>query len=101
MPLRTIAHHIKEPWAWTPSASRYFFCEDPNCEAVYFGDDGSLISKRQPRTLVGIKEEPGRGLVCYCFGVSKDNFPNDPANWTTLIPKQHAVIRDAFPAYNR
>lgn len=33
------------------------------CEAVYFEEDGSPISKRQLRTVIGIKEVLGLGLL--------------------------------------
>lgn len=68
---RTISHHIKEPWAWTPTAARYFFCADPECDIVYFGDDGSTIVKSQLRTRIGVKEKADDGLICYCFGIRK------------------------------
>jgi hypothetical protein len=77
--VRSIAHHIKEAWAWEATANRYFFCDDPECEVVYFGDDGSTILKSQLRTSVGVKEEAGRGTLCYCFGVSKADFQHNPA----------------------
>ena len=31
------------------------FCDDPNCDVVYFGEDNSVIAKEQIRTVVGIK----------------------------------------------
>ncbi len=36
-----------------------FFCDDPECEVVYFGEDGSTILKSQLRTRVGVKEDSG------------------------------------------
>jgi hypothetical protein len=69
--VRTISHHIREPWAWVPTAARYFFCKDPECEVVYFGDDGSTISKSQLRTPLGVKERADDSLLCHCFGVRK------------------------------
>jgi hypothetical protein len=68
--VKTIMHHIKEPWAWEEKSQRYYFCEDPECEVVYFGQDNSIIERSALRTKVGIKEKSLSALVCYCFGVS-------------------------------
>ena len=68
--LKTILHHLIEPWRKDLSVQGYYFCTDAECEVVYFGQDNSVIPKSDLRTSVGIKEQyPGR-LVCYCFGVS-------------------------------
>lgn len=68
---RTIAHHLRNPWDWHNSETRYYFCDAPGCDVVYFGADGSVISKSQLRTAVGLKETSADGLICYCFGVSR------------------------------
>jgi hypothetical protein len=78
VPIRTIAHHLSEPWRWQATAGRYFFCDDPGCEVVYFGDDGSRILKSQLRTEVGIKEAGGDAQACYCFGISRAEALADP-----------------------
>lgn len=67
----TILHHINEPWNWHNKQQGYYFCEDPNCEVVYFGEDKSIINKSSLRTKVGLKESDPKSLICYCFGVSK------------------------------
>ena len=42
---RTIAHHLKLPWLWDSGNRSFFYCEDPDCEVVYFADDDSVITK--------------------------------------------------------
>lgn len=74
---RTIAHHIQESWSWTPTATRYFFCDDPDCDVVYFGDDGSTIVTS--RTRIGVKKKADDSLLCYCFGVRNSDFQHNPA----------------------
>jgi len=69
--LTTILHHINDPWSWQSKDQCYYFCDDPNCEVVYFGEDDSTISKASLRTEVGIKENNDSSLICYCFGVTK------------------------------
>jgi len=71
---KTIAHHVKNSWNWLQTANRYFFCSDPSCDVVYFGDDSSTILKSKLRTPVGVKETSDNALLCYCFGISKKDF---------------------------
>jgi hypothetical protein len=68
---RTILHHIKDSWQWPGTATNYYFCDAPGCDVVYFGNDGSIITKSQLRTLVGAKEASSDAYLCYCFGVTK------------------------------
>ncbi|MCG6938611.1 MAG: hypothetical protein LJE83_10655 [Gammaproteobacteria bacterium] len=74
---KTVLHHIKEPWAWEDKHQAYYFCDDPDCDVVYFGQDNSTIKTIALRTTVGIKEKNQNSTLCYCFGVSlasaKDN----------------------------
>lgn len=89
---RTIAHHIKDVWNWKKTANRYFFCNAPSCEVVYFGDDGSVILKSQLRTPVGLKEASDDALLCYCFGVSKKDFQAAPATRDFVIAQTKAGL---------
>ncbi len=89
---RTIAHHIKKSWAWGPSAERYFFCEDPACDVVYFGGDGSTINKSQLRTSIGAKERTDDSLLCYCFGIRKADFQLNPAIKDFVIAQTKAGL---------
>ena len=73
----TILHHINEPWQWATKQQGYYFCSDPDCDVVYYGQDDSLILKSDLRTTVGIKEKNDKTLVCYCFGVTKENASNE------------------------
>lgn len=68
---KTIALHIKEPWLWNGANQRYFFCDDPDCDIVYFGENGSLILKSALRTPVGAKDNAADATLCYCYGVSR------------------------------
>lgn len=66
----TIKHHLHQPWRWTAQAQGYYFCDDPDCEVVYFGQDDSVIEKSALRTEVGVKTRSAEALICYCYGVS-------------------------------
>jgi hypothetical protein len=67
----TILHHIKAPWQWQSKEQGYYFCDDPHCDVVYFGQDDSIIDRRALRTVVGIKQATPDAAVCYCFGLNK------------------------------
>ncbi len=84
---KAILHHIQDPWKWAGPEQRYYFCEDPNCDVVYFGEDGLTISKSQMRGTVGIKDASADSLVCYCFGVSKQAAESDPSLKEYVIQK--------------
>ena len=75
---KTIMHHIKESWNWKGKQQSYYFCDDPSCDVVYFGEDDSVIDKTEVRTLIGIKENTGDALVCYCFGVTVNQATINP-----------------------
>ena len=66
----TIKHHIRKPWRWLQKEQGYYFCTDPECAVVYFGEDGSVIEKSAVRTPVGLKAPSEESLLCYCFGVT-------------------------------
>lgn len=85
--VRTITHHIKASWAWEPSAEHYYFCDDPNCDVAYFGNDNSVVLKSQLRTRIGVKERAEHDLLCYCFGVTRADFERDPATREFVMGK--------------
>jgi len=87
VPIDTIFHHVHEAWRWVPTAPHYFFCDDPSCELVYFGDDGSSIPKSQMRTLVGVKAASDEALLCYCFGIRRKDFRADPATRDFVVAR--------------
>ena len=74
----TIKKHIKDPWLWNEELQGYYFCSDPNCEVVYFGQDDSIMNKESMRTKVGIKEKNENAILCYCYGVTKAEAKNNP-----------------------
>ena len=79
--IKTILHHIKEPWSWDVKQQGYYFCNDPDCDVVYFGQDDSIISTSELRTSVGIKnlkDKTKNALICYCFGVDIEAAASNP-----------------------
>ena len=66
---RTVIHQVCRPWQRELTAQHYFFCDDPDCEVVYFGDDAQVISRNEVRQIVGQKSTAPDKPVCYCFGI--------------------------------
>lgn len=78
VPLKTVLHHVKQPWRLAGKTENYYFCEDADCDVVYFGEDDSLIKTTELRTVVGIKTQDRDALLCYCFGVSRAALAEEP-----------------------
>lgn len=54
-------------------AGQYYFCQSPDCPAVYFNNEsGSIFSKESLRVRVGIKEKSDPIPLCYCFGYTDE-----------------------------
>lgn len=68
--LTTLILHIQEPWEANLIDQGYYFCDDPDCEVVYFGQDDSIIKKHQVRTTIWQKVTGQNSDVCYCFGAT-------------------------------
>ena len=85
--LKTILHHITSPWEWTEKQQGYYFCDDPDCDVVYFGEDNSVITKSKLRTVVGIKGGKPDALACYCFGVSNLDAQQHPDIRSFIVRK--------------
>ncbi len=67
--VRSLVRHL--PFAMVPA--QYYFCEAPGCDVVYFPFDPAAPVFHQADLLVrvGAKEEGDSGLICYCFGVTR------------------------------
>jgi hypothetical protein len=71
----------------------YRFCPEPSCDLVYFDrPTGSVFVKQDISVRVGLKETEDPIPVCYCFGFTKADLPNDIANrGETDAPKRIAA----------
>jgi len=67
--LRTVLHHVAKPWQRELTSQAYYFCDDPDCEVVYFGDDQQLIRQDALRLTVGQKSRSPDRQICYCFDI--------------------------------
>ncbi len=69
-----------------PTAARWFFCDDPDCDVAYFGDDGSILRRSQLRDHAAT----GDRLLCHCFGLTLDRFLRDPATRDYVVAQTRA-----------
>lgn len=69
--LRTVLHHLKRPHANRPTTQGYYFCDNQECDVVYFGQDGSVITRHDVRSEVGQKSRSRDRLICYCFDITE------------------------------
>lgn len=74
---KTLVHHLKTPWSIELGDKVYFFCDDPECDVVYFSEDGRLFNRDDLRTVVGQKNRQDDKILCYCFGVSAEDYRKD------------------------
>jgi len=86
----TILHHIKSPWSWAEKEQGYYFCDDPNCDVVYFGEDDSVIPVSELRTSVGVKSSNIDAIICYCFGINKKTCVQNPELKGYILAKTKA-----------
>lgn len=49
------------------SDTPYRFCDNADCDIVYFGENGDTFSKGDLTVRVGVKETDAPRPVCYCF----------------------------------
>ncbi len=66
---RTVLHHACQPWARTLTHQGYYFCDDADCDVVYFGEDQSLLIRGDLRGDVGQKSHRPDKTLCYCFDI--------------------------------
>ena len=74
---KTILHQVKKPWQLNLLNQSYFFCDDPNCDVVYFGEDQSTLVRNDLRISVGQKSQNQRKTICYCFDVQLSDLNSD------------------------
>ena len=84
---KTISHHLKQSWKWSAVEQGYYFCSDPECDVVYFAEDGGVIQTSELRTAVGVKEMKPDSLICYCYGVTLDDAKSDATIKEFVIQK--------------
>jgi len=89
---RTVTHHVCKSWELKTDGKDYYFCDDPECDVVYFSDDDSIITKSQLRNQVGIKTNSSNSMLCYCYGITKADFAENPSIKDFVIQQTKAGL---------
>lgn len=55
----------------------YYFCKTRGCDTVYFDRDDNRFLRGELTTRIGVKENQGPRLVCYCFGQTEEAIEAD------------------------
>lgn len=87
---RTVLHQICKPWQRKLTARSYYFCDDPDCDVVYFGDDQQVILLSEIRQSVGQKSFAPDRPVCYCFDILMSDLQSEQEHdaLKTFVAKQ-------------
>ena len=107
---KTLLHHITHPWRNSITEQGYYFCTDPFCDVVYFGQDDNTVSSSALRDTVWQKSKVTDAMICYCFGVTKAQALSDKSIKSFIIeqtknalcscetsnPSGHCCLKD-FP----
>ena len=110
LPNHTVRHHLKTPWQYEDIISQYTFafCDDPNCEVIYFTNQNETFTQADLRTPVGQKSQAPDALICYCFNVTRQHANPDTQAFVvqqtkakhcaceTLNPSSRCCLKD-FP----
>lgn len=70
---KTLLHHLQKPWLIDLPEQGYYFCDSPDCDVVYFGQDKTTFTQAELRTAVGQKSLNDNRTLCYCFDVNLDD----------------------------
>lgn len=69
----TVANHVKET-CWPLGNEQFFYCDDPECEVIYFTSSGSrMLKKADIKTRVTFKEREAPRPLCYCKQVTEED----------------------------
>ena len=100
---KTMLHHLKTPWQVNAQDQLYYYCDDPGCSVIYFGEDNEIISVEELRTSVGTKSRDLNATICYCFGVTKREAAADVAlkNYVTEQTKSGKCACEVRNPYGR
>ena len=85
--LKTIYQHLKKPWQTELAAQNYYFCDDPECDVIYYGLDDTTFNQDALRTQVGIKDQSDQAVLCYCFDVTRKDFAQDKSIKEFVVEK--------------
>lgn len=69
--LQTLKHQVKPEHLETVETDSFNFCRTATCDAVYFNERGTVLTKADVRQRIGLKETQDPVPICYCFGFTE------------------------------
>lgn len=81
---KAMVHQLRQPWSMALPEQAYYFCSSPECDVVYFGEDGTTVSRAQLRSEVGQKSTVPDRLLCYCFDIRLSDIASSTKKGQTL-----------------
>ena len=66
---KTILHQISRPWDKALPDQNYYYCSDPECDVIYFGENKQIITSDEMRD----SSQLNRNNICHCFDISKQD----------------------------
>src|SRR5215470_9662350 len=67
----TLKHMVKPQFLEMATKPGFRFCASPDCDVVYYHEDGDQLRKADLHVRVGIKEAEEPAPLCYCFGFAR------------------------------
>jgi len=85
---KTLLHHLHKPWQIELPEQGYYFCDSPDCEVVYFGENQQTFTQTELRTRVGQKSRNADRTLCYCFDVKQSDLSQQLVEARTFVINQ-------------
>ncbi|MCJ8312597.1 MAG: hypothetical protein HRU38_09975 [Saccharospirillaceae bacterium] len=67
----TLFHQLCSPHNQLIKIQTFYFCANPNCKIVYYGNEGDSYTQEDCRWLVGQKQTSTSKMICYCFDITQ------------------------------
>jgi bacterioferritin-associated ferredoxin len=69
----TVGNHVREAF-WPLHNHKFFVCENPGCDVVYFSESGyKVLMRADVKTRVTFKERDAPRPLCYCKQVTEED----------------------------
>ena len=86
---KTVLHHVRHDLLGQVRGEAYRFCHNPECQIVYYGDDGMRFAISDLRMPVTVKVCGDERPICYCFGFTEGDARKEIASTgSSNIPVQ-------------
>lgn len=86
---QTVVHQVKSEKLSSVGDAEYRICGAPNCDVVYYSEDGNVFTIDDLREPVTSKTKGDDRPICYCFGFTEGNLRREIViKGVTTIPTQ-------------